>query len=51
MLDEERNEEIDRALRNLERDGVIEMKQGDGDIIVSLTAKGRARNPRCDYTL
>ena len=51
MLEEERNEEIDRALRNLERDGVIEMKQGDGDIIVSLTAKGRARNPRCDYTL
>ena len=51
MLDEERNEEIDRALRNLERDGVIEMEQGDGDIIVSLTAKGQAWNPRCDYAL
>ena len=51
MLDEERREEVDRALGNLERDGLIKMKQGDGDIIVSLTARGRAWKPQCGYTL
>ena len=42
MIIKENEKEIDDTLREMERDGLIESRQGDADIIISLTAKGRA---------
>ena len=51
MIIEQNKKEFDDTLREMERDGLIESRQGDADIIISLTAKGRAWKPQCGYTL